>query len=279
MGIFLIQTSLFSNVSDLSLELNASYDYFRGLPDGTWNGNTGAFLMANAGACLFDRVGVQAGGSFGVYNWDGRGNLVFKNPKNVQLQSFVTAGLFSSFARFNGGLVYDRLFTQHFGIYDVNPSVDQLRFQGGYQFCQEEVGFWGTAYLTTSHRKALGVPISFRAINQINLFWTHYFENMAKTTVWIGIPYTSSLIHHHKRAGEFVAGFSLRVPLRNCLFIDGIGSYMKAMRSHGVKQSRNYAANICIGITYMFGDVCCGYSNTYMPVANHSNFLVDTNLN
>ena len=108
---FLIHTSLFS----FNLEMNASYNHFRGLPDGSWNGNNGVFLMGNASSCLYEPIAVQAGGSFGLYNWDGRGNLVFKNPKKLEQQAFVTAGFFSSYGSFNAGLVYDRLFTQHFG--------------------------------------------------------------------------------------------------------------------------------------------------------------------
>lgn len=276
MGIFLIQAHLFA----YNFELNTSYDYFRGLPDGSWSGNTGVFWLGNFGTVLYDCVGVQVGGSYGLYNWDGRQNLVFKNPKALQQQAFVTTGLFSSIGPFNGGLVYDRLFTKHFGIYDRNPSIDQLRFQIGYQCFSEELGVWGTVHLRTSHHRALGVPISFRAIDQINFFWTHYFANSAKTTVWIGGPYRGSLRFHLKKPAEICStGFSLRVPLSNCLFVDGHGSYIWAQKAHGVRQSRNYNANICIGLTYLFGNERSNSGVTYMPVANNSIFLVDTNFN
>lgn len=274
-GIFWINTSLFG----FNLELNASYDYFRGLPDGSWNGNSGAFLAANGSVCLYDCLGVQAGGSFGLYNWDGRGNLVFKNPKKVEQQAFITVGAFSSFDQFNAGVVYDRLFTKHFGIYDLDPSIDQLRLQSGYQFCSEELGVWGTLDLTRSHKRALGVPVTFKAIGQINAFWTHFFENSSKATLWMGLPYRKSLMFPHAKAGNFIAGFSLHAPLTSSLFIDANGSYMKARTSHGVRQSRNYAASICVGITYLFTGECACDDFTYMPLANHSNFLVDTNVN
>jgi hypothetical protein len=274
-GIFWIHTSLFS----YDLEVNASYDSYRGLPDGGRNGNTGAFVMANFDTCVYDRIGVQAGGSFGLYNWDGQSNLVFKNSKAVQQQGFVTAGLFTEFNQFNVGVVYDRLFTNHFGIFDVNPSFDQIRFQGSYMFCNEEVGIWGTADLTTAHKTSLGLPLSFRAISQVNLFWTHYFCECGKASIWVGTPYKNSLLYPHKKPGMFTVGFSLRAPLTDRLFLDGTGSYMKARKQDGVNQSTGYAANIFLGLTYFFGEheECRGSS--YMPVANHSNFLVDTNLN
>lgn len=274
-GIFLIQTSLFG----YNLEVNTSYDYYRGLQDGSWNGNSGAFVLGNFGTDLYDCVGVQLGGSYGLYNWDGRQNLVFKNPKSIQQQAFVTAGVSSSLCQFNAGVAYDRQFTKHFSIYDLSPSIDQLRFQGGYQFCSDEIGVWGTVNLTTCHKKALGVPVSFRAISQMNLFWSHFFQNCAMSTLWIGAPYTHSLRYPHKTAGVVTAGFSVRAPLGDCLFVDAHGSYMRARKTSGATQSRNYDANVCVGITYLFGGKCSNYCSTYMPVANNSNFLSDININ
>jgi hypothetical protein len=262
-----------------SLELNSSYDYFRGLPDGSWSGNNGGVAKANFGMCLYDCLGVQAGGSYGVYNWDGRGNVVFKNPKKVQQEGFVTAGLVASYESFSAGLVYDRYFTKNFGIYCLDPSFDQLRFHGGYQFGCEEVGVWGTAFLTSSHKRALGIPVKFRAMNQLNFFWSHFFQNGSKTVLWLGAPFRNSLMFRHKKPGSLIIGAALRAPLMERLYFDGYGSYMAARRSHGVKQTRNYAANICIGVTYLFGDACADAECSYLPVANHSNFLVDTNVN
>lgn len=262
-----------------SLELNTSYDYFRGLPDGSWNGNNGALIAANGSIALFDCVECQLGGSYGLYNWDGRGNVVFANPKRVEQIGFVTAGAASSFCNFNGGIVYDRLFTRHFSIYDLNPSIDQLRFQVGYLLCCDEIGLWGTLDLTRSHRRALGIPITFKAIGQMNLFWKHYFENGAQTTLWAGIPYRHSLRFPHGMPGNFITGFSFRVPLAEQFYLDGNGSYMFARRSHGVVQSRNYGASLCVGLTYLFADDCQCSEAPYMAIANHSNFFVDINAN
>lgn len=274
-GFFLIQSTLHS----LNLELNTSYDNFRGMPDGSWNGNQGAFLSANLGTCLYEGLGLQIGGSYGLYNWEGRDNVVFKNSKKLEQQAFTTVGLFSSFGQFNAGIVYDRLYTNHFGIYDLNPTIDQLRFQTGFQLCSDELGVWGTLDLSREHQRARGVPISFKAISQMNIFWTHLYENCAKTTLWIGSTYRNSLRYHHKTPGIVVAGFSFRVPLTGCLFIDGHGAYMSARKSSGTHQSRNYGSNLCLGVTYLFGNTCCNYGSTYMPIANNANFFIDTNIN
>lgn len=266
------------SLSAYTIEANASYDYFRGAPDGSWNGNTGAFLALNANLDLFNCAAVQAGGSYGLYNWDGRGNLTFTNPKSTQQVAFVTAGVTASFQDINVGVVYDRLFSRHFGIYNLDPTFDQIRFQAGYNFTCDELGVWGTANLTTSHKYALGIPTDFRAISQINLFWSHLFETCAKTTLFVGLPYKDSLMYPHKRQGNFTAGFSIRAPLTRHLLVDGYGSYMQAASHHGVAESRNYAACLTLGITYFFGGVTPTCSS-YMPIANHSNFLVDTNIN
>ncbi len=268
-----------SALSALCYELNLSYDYFRGIPDGSWNGNSGAFLAANTSAELCDIFEIQLGGSYGFYNWDGRQNQVFRNPKTLERQGFVTAGASTSMCDFNAGIAYDCQFVKHFGIYDLSFHVDQLRLQGGYQFCSEEVGVWGTVRLSKSSKTALGIPVNFKAVNQVNLFWSHYFDNCSIATIWLGSPYGNSLRHGSNRAGDFTAGFELRAPLTENLFADAHGAYMRAKHAHGDHQSRNYAANICVGLTYLFGDCCSRARTSYMSIGNNSNFFIDSNIN
>lgn len=270
---------IYQSLTAFNYELNLSYDHFRGLPDGSWNGNDGLVLAANFGTCVYQDVDFQLGGSYGLYNWDGRQNLVFNNPKNMLQQGFLTTGLFATCGRFTSGAVYDRQFMEHFGIYDISASIDQIRFHGGYQFYCEEIGIWGTARLSTSDNDALGVPIKFRAINQINLFWKHYFSNCASAMVWMGAPYGNSLMFDNGTAGGFISGFALRAPLAKHLFLDAHGMYMFSKGPTAIRQARNNDANICVGITYFFGGNCCSCQAANMPIANNSNFLVDTNIN
>lgn len=259
-----------------SVDLNLSYDYFRGLPDGSWNGNSGALLSAQFGKQVQNCLDLQLGGSFGLYNWDGRQNLVFENPKNPEMVGFLTVGLSHDFNRFRVGLVYDRLFTDHFGIYNLSPSIDQLRFQASTLWRCEEFGFWGTVGLTKDREYALGVPIEFAAVDQFNIFWTHTFSECASSTLWIGAPYTNSLYYTNRSAGVLTTGFSLRAPLTRCLLVEGTGSYMRAHTLHGAEQSRASAASIQLGITYSFCGPC---ERPYLPLADHARFLVDTTLN
>lgn len=258
-------------LSGYDVESTVAYDYFRGIPDGSYNGNSGVYFAANSNVCVCDITAIQLGGSFGIYNWDGRDNLVFKNDKNPLYQGFLTLGAASSFDSFNGGLVYDHMFTNHFGIYRLSPSIGQIRYQVGYQFNQDELGLWGTVRTNTSHKSALGIPVSFRAINQLNGFWSHNFCNGAFTSLWIGAPIGNSLIRHGS-AGVLTAGFLARAPLTSSWALDAHGSYMLSKKSNS---SRNYSASIAVGISYLFG--CSNAS--YLPLVNNSLFLVDTNYN
>lgn len=276
MGFILIH----AHVCGYVIELNGSYDYFRGMPDGSWNGNSGGVLSANICTPIFNRFGFQLGGSYGFYNWDGRQNLSFTNPNVILQEDFITVGLVTRAGPLRAGVVYDRLFSDHFGIYDLTPSIDQMRLQAGYNFCREEVGVWGTAHLTTVHRFSLGLPVSFRAIDQMNVFWTHRFRNCAKTTIWAGVPYTFSLMYPRQNAGAYIVGFAIRAPLLKNLYFDGHGSYMGSRTTAcGCLRTTNYNANLCLGITYLMGDRRSYGNLTYLPLANNSNFMIDTNFN
>lgn len=269
---------LHTYASAYHLEVNLSYDYFRGLPDGSWNGNPGGYLAANFSTTAYKCVDVQLGGSYGLYNWDGRQNQVFASPQSLLQQGFLTTGFGFTYGAFHTVLVYDRMFTNNFGIFNLNPSFDQLRLKEGFRFRCEEIGIWGTVHLCTSNKEAVGLPISYRAIDQVNLFWTHFFSNDARTTLWVGLPYRHSLMYPGRTPGSFIAGFAARAPLGRCFFFDGYGSYMAARRTTPFRQSCNYGANVCVGVTYYFGETCFDDSNV-LPVANNSYFMVDTNAN
>lgn len=275
---FTLLVTISSSLHAWNIEINGSGDYYRSVPDGSWNGNTGGLFGANI-SVPYENVGVQLGGSYGWYNWDGRQNVVFKNPRAVQQEGFITAGVFGKYEPFHLALVYDRVFTRHFGNFDLDPSVDQLRYHAGVEFCNEEVGVWGTFALSRSHKTAIGIPVKFKAIDQINLFWIHMFENASRALVWAGVPYGKSLLDSDKRPGTYIIGAAFRAPLLTCLYLDAYGSYMGGQNFRHSPRSQNYAANICLGLTYVFGDGCCGIDDGHLPIANNSAFLIDTSIN
>jgi hypothetical protein len=80
------------------------------------------------------------------------------------------------------------------------------------------------------------------------------------------------------RAGLYTLGARFRAPLTRALSIIGHGAYMAARSGPAAQESRNYAANICFGLNYSFGG-CKSGQRPYLPLADNSTFLVDTNLN
>ncbi|MCB1111156.1 MAG: hypothetical protein H7A37_00710 [Chlamydiales bacterium] len=271
--------------SFFSGEVGLGYDFFRSLPEGTWEGNTGGLISFNVAAdapcfCNSD-YGVQFGSSYGVYDWHGRESAPTDRQQPAQQQVFLTAGIFRTAdcdCGINYGIVYDWMWDTRIGVFGAEASIDQLRFQGGYTYCcNNEFGFFGTLDLHRAHRTSQQIPLTFRAISQINAFWRHLFANCAETMVWIGIPYKSSLMFTTGRAGKFILGGSVRAPLTDRFMLEGHAAYMEPHSAAGAIQQRYYAANICIELKYAFGSGCCG-KQPYMPLANNSNFFVDTNV-
>lgn len=266
-------------------EAGLGYDFFRSIPDGSWEGNTGAFASVNLWKKLpakYCGLGMQLGASYGVYDWNGRLSSPSGEDGSSQQQAFATVGIFRETpceSGFNAGLVYDWMWTKNFGAFALDPKIDQLRFQGGYLLCcRNEFGIWGTLDLHWSRNSSFEIPVTYRALSQVNAFWRHIFSNCAETMLWAGVPYKRSLLFSSGLAGKFIIGGSFRAPLTSRLEIEGHGSYMHPRSRSGSPKPLNYAANICIELKWSFGDRACG-AQSYMPLGNNSNFLVDSNLN
>lgn len=263
---------------DVSLFL----DSFRSLPDGSWGGNMGAYLALNLGIAFPKQqygFGFQSGGSYGIYDWDGRGST---NTKSLQQESFITFGITRqtpSLSGWNSGLVYDWQANAHSGVFGLSPSMGQLRSQVGYLFKGgNEFGIWGT-YNTGTTKHSLGaLTVAFRAISQVNLFWKHQFHNQGSICFWAGTPYRKGLMFSSGRAGTYIVGASFKAPLTGALSVEGHGVYMGARSDPAYVESQNYAANVSLGLSYTFGGKRVG-TKPYLPLANNSNFLVDTNIN
>lgn len=266
-------------------DLTVAFDSFRSLPDGSWAGNTGALVAGNfAVAIPKDKYGfgAQLGGSYGIYDWDGRWSNATGNTKALQQEAFLTVGLFRRVpdcSGWNAGLVYDVMFNKQASVFAVTSFIGQMRGQLGYLIKGgNEVGAWATVNALTWHETVDSTPVTFRAICQVNLFWSHYFENLAQTTLWVGTPYRRGLMYTSGRPGQYIVGASFRAPLTQELSVVGHGAYMGAHSGSVQQTSRNYAADVCIGLSYSFGG-CKAGGRPYLPVGDNSNFLVDTNAN
>jgi Family of unknown function (DUF6666) len=264
-----------------------AFDTFRSLPDGSWVDNTGAFIGLNAGAplpLLFrGGLGIQVGGSYGLYDWTGRGSAVAGSDKSMQQQGFITVALFKRGCCCDGlnfGLAYDWMVNDNFGVFALNLSISQVRYQASYLFrARDEFGFWGTAHTNTSRKTTMAIPVAFRAINQINLFWRHSFRNCAEIEIWGGVPFGRGLMF--STPGQFILGANFEAPIAACWAIHGHAAYMHPHSAPGPVESENSASNVCIGIRYLFGrskERACSF-RPYLPLANNSNFLADTSVN
>lgn len=270
----------YTSCSPIEIDLSLALDDFRSLPEGSWEGNWGALAALNLKAPLPCSFSVQLGGSYGLYDWYGRSSKLAHDSGSVQQQGFITVAasrLTTESSGINAGVAYDWMLNRHFGLFAVNPFFDQIRGQLGYLIKdRNEVGLWASYGISTANEEAQEIPLKFRGISQVNLFWCHYYKNNGYTMVWAGTPYRRGLIYTSGRPGTFTFGAQFAVPLTSYLTIDGTASYMGA-RS-GIRPSSNYAADISIGITYSFGKRRIVQS-PYMTPANNSNFMADTNQN
>lgn len=267
-------------------EVGIGYDYFRSLPEGDWEGNTGAltsFNFCSSAPYLMDYgIAAQIGASYGIYDWSGRGSSPSGRQTGAQQQVFITGAIFEKTPCCSGvnlGIAYDWMWNKNASVFALDSAISQLRFQGGYIFNQtDEWGLWATLDTQTAHKTSEGLPISFRAISQVNLYWKHLFENCAHTTIWAGLPYKKSLMYSNGRAGQYILGASFHTPLTRQLSIDGHASYMRGHSASGGQKQRTYAANIYIELKWAFGDIEELLVQPYMPIGNNSNFITDTNI-
>lgn len=266
----------------IELDVSLGLDDFRGIYSGSWNDSFGALSALNIKVPIARAFSAQIAGSYGLYDWAGRGSTPFKNSKTYEQQGFITIA--TSYqtpdsSGWNAGLAYDWMLTKNFGEYAVDPAFDQVRGQLGYLFKGgNELGAWAAYGIQKDHKQSQNLPLIFRGISQANLFWSHYFKTHGYAMLWVGTPYRRGLLYKSGRPGRFIIGAQFSVPVTNSLSIEGHGSYMDPRKGSGVVPSRNYGANIYFGLTYSFGKRRIA-KTPYMTLANNTNFMADTNLN
>jgi hypothetical protein len=266
----------------IEIDVTLGLDDFRGIYTGSWNGSFGALSALNLTVPIARSFSTQIAGSYGLYDWAGRGSTPFKNSKTFQQQGFITVA--TSYqtphtSGWNAGLAYDWMLNKNFGEFAVGPDFDQVRGQLGYLFKGgNELGAWTAYGIQTDHKHSQNIPLKFRGISQVNLFWSHYFKTHGYAMLWVGTPYRRGLLYTSGRPGRFIIGAQFSIPVTNSLSIEGHGSYMDPRHGSGVVPSRNFGADIYFGITYSFGKRRIAKS-PYMTLANNTNFMADTNQN
>ncbi len=193
---------------------SVGYDSWREISDGSWQDN-GIHTAINYGTRLgtfseWTGIGFQIGGSIGIYDWSGRAYTSNKNAA-FETQGFVTYGFFrkaSDESKWSAAVVQDWMITSNFGQYAENPTLAQWRGQVAYATsAANEYGLWGTLHDRSSNRYVPGEgPTSWRALDQLNLFWHHkWTPRGADTSIWVGVPQRSRLTGDGS-LGDWLAG-------------------------------------------------------------------------
>ena len=259
------------------------FNNFRGIPDGSWGGNDGVIGAVEGfiGVDLdWSSLGLQAGGSYGVYDWNGRGNTSAQNQTEVQQQGIITAAAYIGGSERKGlvaGFAYDIMLNARYGIFALDPLVDQMRLKIGYSFCgRNQIGAWGSYYVQTERKTFDGMNLVFRAINQVSAYYSHFFLNDSHITLWGGGTYGPSLMFDKDPPGRYLFGGEATVVLDKYWSITGYGSYMAPHIGTTLQDVSNNASNVGILVTFSIGEKG---NRAAMTMGNNSNFLIDTNIN
>jgi hypothetical protein len=264
----------------IEIDFTLGLDDFRGIYSGSRPNSFAALTALNLTVPIARSFSTQLAGSYGLYNWSGISSSLFKNSRTLEQQGFITVAasyLTPHTCGWNAGVAYDWMLNKNFGFFAEDPFFDQIRSQLGYLFKGgNELGVWGTYGYRIVHERAL--HLKFKGISQVNLFWSHYYKNHGYTMLWVGTPYQRGLMYTSGRAGRFIVGAQISMPITHSLSIEGHASYMQSRSVSGIMPSTNYGANVYIGITYSIGKRRIT-KTSYMTLANNSNFMADTNLN
>jgi hypothetical protein len=287
----------------------AGLDTFRNIASGSYPGNNGAVAGFNIGRPLgfLGRygIGVQAGSSYGAYNWYGRTSPGAGLNEPTQ-QWFFTTGLFrraTAEVPISFGAVWDLMVTDNYGAFGNSVTLSQVRTQIAYAFNPwNELGFWA-AFHDPSETKpmgALGTPADYRAINQFNFFWHHKFgQNGADGQFSVGVPEGSRLANPGNSVGfpiggsggslgTMILGTNWTLPVTDWMGLYANGVFMNPSSHPGVAPSGAIAAvqetwAVSFGLTFYPGHTARSATVVgrqwmpYMPVASNSTFFVDTN--
>ena len=271
------------------LVLFTGIDSWRGFSDGSFQNNTGTSTGLNYGTRLgrfseLTGIGFQAGGSLGVYDWSGRQSS--RHDTNAaQTQGFLTYGLFrkaNENSNWSAGLVNDWMFNDNFSVYAQNPTLSQWRGQISYAMsARNELGVWATRRGRGDTRTDFAGPVSYRAIDQMNLFWHHKFDQGADSWLWVGRPDPHRLSGPGS-LGDFIIGGNVNIPVSERFAVYTNLAYMHPSAKPGPAAAREDAFSISVGIAFYPGwnarsrTVAGQCWMPLMPVANNGNFFVDS---
>lgn len=262
---------------------------FKSISDSGAESNFGVVAGANVGRALGDRgFGIQAGASYGVYDFSGRTASVDENS-SAQEQLFITFGAFKraqECQHFQGGLVYDVMANDNWGTFSNEPLLSQWRVQGEYLL--SDYNAVGIVVTRRDHGDDQlvgpaipGATAVFRPISQASFFFHHRWDNGADSYLWLGFPEKQRPGDAPGSLGQSIIGTSMQVPLTEALGLYGTGTYMRPSSGPGAAGAAEETWNLGMGLTWFPGrnaanpSVAGSCNMPYMNVANNGTFLVD----
>jgi hypothetical protein len=254
-----------------------------------WQSNNGMSTGFNYGTWLPGLkdygIGFQFGASYGIYDWNGRGS--YNDNFYAQQQIFITSGFFhkaDSNSRLSVGLAYDWMVNDNFGIAASDGTLGQWRSQVGYALNpHNEVGVWAAVRDRTFTQDSLFGPLTYRGVDQCNLFWHHKYAQGTDSYLWFGFPDHTKL-GGDGSLGDFIIGGSFNVPISDHVALYSNVQYMHPSSSPGLVAAMEDTWNIGFGIAFYPGRnarTCTVSGSRWTPllnVANNGTFMVDSNI-
>lgn len=229
-------------------------------------------------------IRVQAGASYGVYDFKGRLRIV-PNATDTENQTFYTVGVYRRGDMSNErdpisvGIVYDTFRASRWGANANEIQLSQLRGIFGYAVTEStEVGVWGAMQLDGDRAAvtvagAPNVRRPIRSMDHGNVYVKHNFDFGGQLTAYVGMLDNASI-------GHIQYGVTGQVPLSHNWSVFAHANYVVPNAVEGPMGSGLEQFNISFGLTYYFGGKASSASVTghknlpLLPVANNSSFLI-----
>ncbi len=265
------------------------YDAWRGISDGAWT-NNGLHAGLNFGTRLgrlseVTGIGLQIGGSVGVYDWAGT-DYRLANQDQPTTQGFVTCGFFrraSEHSNWSAAVVQDWMINNNYSVMGEDSTLYQWRVQLGRAISDwNEIGVWG-AWRGRGDTRTVGFmgPVTWQPINQLNFFWHHKWDaGQADTWIWFGVPEQDRLAGGGT-LGDYLVGAFSWCPITDRLGLYSMVNYMHQSASPGPDAAKEDAWNFYVGVAFYPRRLARSRTvkgHTWaplVPVANNGLFLVD----
>jgi len=237
-------------------------------------------------------IGVQAGSTFGLYDWSG--NAAGTNGGSHQRQSLYTIGAFRQpdfhgpwWQRFGAGFAYDYSSNSELGLSRSTVNLRQWRGKLAFELTDhQEIGASGSWHSGEATGGKAPSEV-FRAASQISMYYKYTFDNNADVQFsWA--PGETSTISNYANTGYHygyhdVIGVGAQVPLNEYFALFANGTY--AFENDGAapigNPARSDAFTSFFGIKFFWGGDAATpawqrkHWEPFLPNPDSGNFLID----